>query len=271
MTDKYLYIVKDNTLDGFTPIVQIDCVKHEKLFMRLIRMIDYENYSSEKTIEKWLDEIYSHPDLFNWTNDNSVSASQGEEIAITSDNDQVSFNKDLDSKGRKLSNEQIEFFKDSKVRDRYGRLREVYHGTYGEFYTFDKALLGKNFGGDAKLGFFFTASKTLAEDYSKNAKENKRFNIIHKIADGNEEVLNFLSNEKNFSNYDTIKSIIDKESYNEIRKIDDSLQENQNDVFDVYLDIKNPYVESYFCGRQPRCAVGRTRRMLHRKAPQGGR
>ncbi len=245
MTDKYLYIVKDNTLNGFTPIVQIDCAKHEKLFMRLIRMIDYENYSSEKTIEKWLDEIYSHPNLFNWTNDNSVSASQNEEIAITSSDNQVSSNKDIDSKGRKLSNEQIEFFKDSKVRDRYGRLREVYHGTYGEFYTFDKALLGKNFGADAKLGFFFTASKTLAEDYSKNAKENKRFNIIHKVADGNDEVLNFLSNKNNFNNYDAIKNIIDKDSYDEVREIDNALDENLNDIYDVYLNIQNPYVENW--------------------------
>ena len=41
-----------------------------------------------------------------------------------------------DSQGRTLSNEQIEYFKDSKVRDENGALKPVYHGTNAEFSVF---------------------------------------------------------------------------------------------------------------------------------------
>ena len=69
--------------------------------------------------------------------------------------------------GNQLTEEQAEFFKDSKVRDENGSLQVVYHGTEGEFYTFDKALRGTNTGaGDAKLGFFFTSSELVARDYN---------------------------------------------------------------------------------------------------------
>ena len=44
--------------------------------------------------------------------------------------------KTTDSEGKELSKKQIEFFKDSKVRDSQGRLLEVYHGTIEEFTTF---------------------------------------------------------------------------------------------------------------------------------------
>ena len=46
-----------------------------------------------------------------------------------------------DSKGNTLSKEQEEFFKDSKVRNDKGELEVVYHGTIGEFHTFDKTYL----------------------------------------------------------------------------------------------------------------------------------
>ena len=47
-----------------------------------------------------------------------------------------------DNKGRKLSQQQQEYFKDSKVRDENGNLLTVYHGTdYGGFMTFDGVIL----------------------------------------------------------------------------------------------------------------------------------
>ena len=42
-----------------------------------------------------------------------------------------------DSQGRKLSNEQLEYFKDSQVRDENGALKPVYHGTDVEFTKFE--------------------------------------------------------------------------------------------------------------------------------------
>lgn len=53
---------------------------------------------------------------------------------------------ETDSEGNVLSPEQIEFFKNSKIRDRSGRLLVCYHGTGAEFDTFEKGDIGFHFG-----------------------------------------------------------------------------------------------------------------------------
>lgn len=76
-----------------------------------------------------------------------------------------------DSDGRKLSAEQQEFFKDSKVRDAEGNLMVMYHGTAngGAFTVFD----GNKLSNEARTtqlgqGFYFTNVKREAEAYTKN-------------------------------------------------------------------------------------------------------
>lgn len=71
----------------------------------------------------------------------------------------------VDTDGNKLSDKQIEYFKDSKVRDKDGKLVVVYHGTGAEFTKFDKRKQGQNFY-EAKGGFFFTESVDFAENYA---------------------------------------------------------------------------------------------------------
>lgn len=69
----------------------------------------------------------------------------------------------------KLSPEQEEFFKDSKIRDEDGNLRTVYHGTGANFDTFDKEKAGNGWLGK---GFYFTPDKDVARSFGKNIKEN---------------------------------------------------------------------------------------------------
>ncbi|MDR2090817.1 MAG: hypothetical protein LBP62_04100 [Clostridiales bacterium] len=54
---------------------------------------------------------------------------------------------ETDSKGRVLTPEQREFFKDSKVVDGRGKLKTVYHGTGSIFYSFKRGDVGYHFGG----------------------------------------------------------------------------------------------------------------------------
>lgn len=71
-----------------------------------------------------------------------------------------------DSEGQTLTEQQAEYFKDSKVRDSEGNLLVVYHGTNSDFYTFDKGRVGKGidqFG----AGYYFTTEKTGAGRYGK--------------------------------------------------------------------------------------------------------
>lgn len=71
---------------------------------------------------------------------------------------------EIDSRGKKLTEQQRQFFSDSKVVDSKGNLQVVYHGTNNEFYTFNKELVGKGidqFG----AGYYFTTDKGGAEIY----------------------------------------------------------------------------------------------------------
>lgn len=105
------------------------------------------------------------------------------------------FSRELDSDGRKLTEAQQEFFKDSKVRDDEGRLLPVFHSTYAEDFTvFDRGKLGENTDGNATdeslaatshVGFWFST-----EDLSRNSRlgnraENVYLNITSPFDAGN--------------------------------------------------------------------------------------
>ena len=89
----------------------------------------------------------------------------------TSDAD-IRFSLSEDNNGRKLSKEQQEFFKDSKVRDENGNLKVMYHGTADGGYTvFD--TYGSNFGLFGQ-GSYFTDNKSVAESYTNKGKGNNK-------------------------------------------------------------------------------------------------
>lgn len=72
-----------------------------------------------------------------------------------------------DSAGRELSAEQAEYFKDSKVRDKDGNLKPVYHGSGAEFTEFSHKFGGSH-GSAEGQGFYFTDKRSMAEGYQKN-------------------------------------------------------------------------------------------------------
>lgn len=86
-----------------------------------------------------------------------------------------SFSLSKDNQGRTLSKEQQEYFKDSKVRDKVGRLSEVYHGTNIDFDVFNAKL--SNFGqASSHLNFFTNKMDSYpdsAMDYARNAVQKK--------------------------------------------------------------------------------------------------
>lgn len=73
-----------------------------------------------------------------------------------------------DTNNRNLSEEQQNYFKDSKVRDENGNLKTVYHGTkradrVGNYFDPNKATSGPM--------AFFTDNRSIAENYSKTKKD----------------------------------------------------------------------------------------------------
>ena len=73
--------------------------------------------------------------------------------------------RETDSKGRELSKQQQEYFKNSKVRDDNGNLKVVYHGTDADFTVFNYDYLGKNGTANGK-GFYLADDINVAKSYS---------------------------------------------------------------------------------------------------------
>ena len=70
-----------------------------------------------------------------------------------------------DSEGKKLTSDQIEYFKDSKIVDEQGRLKVMYHGTQNEFYVFDPKTYGGKNGKAEGYGIYLSDSEDVMEAY----------------------------------------------------------------------------------------------------------
>lgn len=113
-------------------------------------------------VKKLFDEAYNKSEISRGQEDYSTEAYKMTNIK--------------DSDDRNLSQGQVEYFKDSKVRDENGNLKTVYHGANlwsGEkkftIFDFDKAgshgqLLGR--------GMYFTDNKDGTKQYSNNNEDN---------------------------------------------------------------------------------------------------
>ena len=74
----------------------------------------------------------------------------------------------VDSKGKKLTEDQNNFYANDMVRNADGNLLVVYHGTKEQFDAFDKSKIGSNTHnvGMFGCGFYFTENKALAGNYN---------------------------------------------------------------------------------------------------------
>ena len=81
---------------------------------------------------------------------------------------------EVDSLGNPLTQEQINYFRNSKVRDSRGRLLVCYHNTNAEFDVFDKNRIRTGTFGN---GFYFTTSKRSASSYGGQFTKQFYLNI----------------------------------------------------------------------------------------------
>jgi len=126
--------------------------KIKQFFTRIAKMFSKTKYKGS------LDEI----------RDNYIKML--DEVAETganvSENEQYS----LDNQGRQLSEQQQEYFKDSKIRDDDGNLKVMYHGTSHDFTIFDWNKIGSNTHNEGIFGkgFYFTNYENLANYYNRD-------------------------------------------------------------------------------------------------------
>ena len=144
-----------------------------------------------------------------------------------------------DSLGNILSPEQINYFKDSKVRDNTGNLLVCYHGSSAEFDTFD---INKIKGGNSLgKGFYFSSDFNTSAQYSKiqNVKQvylnikNPKYFVIDNAHQ------NFLI--KQALEYNILKQDLDGNIVNLNTKVSDVLQAHGYDGVIAYIPRSDKY------------------------------
>lgn len=124
-----------------------------------------DDFSSMKEIKKAIDDIIEQEVKIELP---KRQQRDKEFMAKLSKSDiQYSKSTALDSAGNELTNEQQEYFKDSKVRDENGNLLVVYHGSNADFTVFDKTKGRANM--DIQ-GSFFSPWELDASGYGSNVK-----------------------------------------------------------------------------------------------------
>ncbi len=111
-------------------------------------------------VNKYFPDILPEEVLKHYGYDSRPKGTLGENVLYSK-------NTSVDSDGNELTNEQQEYFKDSKVRDEDGNLLVVYHGSYEDFTVFDKTKGRANM--DIQ-GMFFSPWEIDAGDYGPNVK-----------------------------------------------------------------------------------------------------
>ena len=131
--------------------------------------------------------------------------------------DDVQFSR-KDSEGNTLTEQQAEYFRDSKVRDENGNLLVVYHGTMtGDFTVFDASYA--NVEGDMGAGFYFTSDYADVDSNYEHGGQDFETKI--------ERLAERIESDEDIS-YDEAKEKARKQ-----------LAKGEK-LFEVYLDIKNP-------------------------------
>lgn len=128
-----------------------------------------EMLTSEYTDKNWSGYAVQEPD--------TVRATRAAEKFIARESGKVRQYSLKDSEGNELSKEQQKFFADSKIRDKDGNLRTMWHGTHADFTVFDIGKAGRNWGGDSRLGkgFYFANTEQEALRWTEGSKTIKAY------------------------------------------------------------------------------------------------
>ena len=126
-------------------------------------------------------------------NKDQYDEAQAYQLSYTKNSKQSSFSmRKTDNNGRPLTNAQIDYFKDSVVRDSEGRLLEVYHGSRGnKFFTFnprrglniDGAYFASNINtaGHWSKGYYRMIDEARYKDYTDKIEKAKTIKDVLKI------------------------------------------------------------------------------------------
>ena len=187
---------------------------------------------------KWTFEDFGNPIQYQIWNFDVLKSYVDEVESLQED---LELSDEYDSEGNPLTKEQVEFFKNSKIRDKRGRLLVCYHGTDSEFDTFDT-----NHSSESGLfgdGFYFTPRQEFAKDYGKRIIKCY-LNITHPFnyyAWKDKEVFAILSKYNENFDKDEVADLLNDNRFNDdLDIIDDVISEViEEDPYDNFSNILN--------------------------------
>jgi hypothetical protein len=131
------------------------------------------------------------------------------------------------------------WFKDSKVVDEDGKPLVVYHGTTGDFSTFDPARLGQTTDADsARAGFFFSDSPATASNYANAFEGRKTGELKRKQAEAERKA----QRSGKRADWDAADEL--SRQYEEAALAEGNNRDGAN-VMPVFLSIQNPHVYDF--------------------------
>jgi hypothetical protein len=161
---KAIEVYKDKVLDSLTE------EENKKLYAKYSQLYPFLRNNKVALFEEVAAQVYNGAEeLSNLKAQDSAKEELNNEIKKKFGLSEIKYSlSKKDSQGNKLTEQQVEFFKDSKVRDENGNLLVVYHGTNNDFTTFDKE---KQTNMQYGKGFYFTKNKEQAKLYGDKIVE----------------------------------------------------------------------------------------------------
>ena len=233
-TDKLYLSATEELADSFTP--------NDSVTLRISPNANLENLDNDLlggegsyTITNNIDPKYLQvKENGKWVNLlKSQYAKQDVKYSLTTDN-----------QGRQLSEQQQEFFKDSKARDEDGRLLELYHGSKARDVNIFEYSPERQTGTDYGEAYYFTSDYNKAKGYQYDA------NLDERVANHEAEHQRRMDKlrEANFSE-EARKEFLEWSEQNKIQDIlndEDYIIENVDNIGGetkkVYLNLTNPLI-----------------------------
>ena len=148
-----------------------------------------------------------------------------------------------DNQGRKLTKEQQDYFKDSKVRDDNGNLLVMYHSTPSDFTVFDKDYNGENTGYEnTSFGNFITNNKAFSERFKDINNEGIKGKTMELYANVTNPIVHPYKSGLKYGNEQASKIVEDYfnaiEETEALAEMQEMIEDGEaNNLYDAYMNI----------------------------------
>lgn len=222
----YAYFTVDTDINGVPFTVRIDVQKtsaKNKFWLHNIDITEKNSQLLSPDKNQVLNEIE------NFSEDS---------ISQNSEKTSIKYSISEDNKGRKLSKEQQEFFKDSKVVDEKGHLLEVYHGTKTTGINKFEYSPDRQTGDDFGEAYYFTSDYVKAQGYSYDVNKDER---VKQYQSERERLKKkFLETRAEEDRQAFLNVKVEGKTLHEL--MDDETYNTGGEVKNVYLNLVNPLI-----------------------------